>query len=130
MNAGWHDAAFAPFLGDEIIHIGRIDRSWLNRNRSPVGTQFIGDNLGNDGEAALAHFDLRADDRDMAVRPDLDEAAQYIFARGRSQTRTRLARPKPPPHIKPAAHKRPGEKPSAAERSGILDCIKQTHCRA
>ena len=101
-----------PLFDKDSVGVNGIERRGLDRNRPPVCSQFVGNDLRDDGIAALPHFDLRHHDGHMPIGTDLQPGIEDAFALGGDKVRGIAARPKRPAHHEPASDCRPRQQGS------------------
>ena len=108
---------FRPLLGEQTVAVQRIDRRGLDRHRSPVRAQFVGQDLRQHGIDPLPHFALRHDHRDLPLLRYFQIGTEYLLILGRGDIGFIAARPQRPGDHQ-TRHCAPSDQEVAAIQSG------------
>ncbi len=122
----------ALLIDDERVDIKRADGRRIDRDAPPVGTEFICDDLRQQGGDALAHFALRNDDGDPPACRYLEPRIEQRLVGRNVDVGFVITRPQYPPNCESDGRAAADQQPAAADRKTlrlVLQMRKTGHDR-
>ena len=114
-DAGTRGKGRAIFVDEQYVRVERVDRRGFDRDRAPVGAEFVGHDLRQQRGDALPHLALRDDRADMSVVADLQKGVEDMLVGSGGQIGQIVARPQAPRNRQSARGRRADKQRTAAD---------------